>query len=332
MEGECVHAETEKEIEGLTCSAPSSPLFIMKIVLLGTSSAVPTLTRGLSSTALIREGEVFLFDCGEGTQLQLMRSGVRRSRIHSIFIGHLHGDHLYGLNGLISTLQLDGRETPLNVFGPEGVRSFLLASFRTQELQLGFPMQIQEFPRGFKGRVLDEPDFFVEARPLDHTIFCLGWRFQEKPKPGVFDLAKAEELGIPRGPLYGRLQHGETVVLPDGRTIPPEAVVGPARSGKSVVYCLDTQFSQRSIDLAGDCTCLIHETTFGQDGLDMARDRKHSTMEDAARVAREAGAAQLIATHFSSRYDVRQIKEIRDAAVDVFESITLGKDLLEIEI
>lgn len=304
----------------------------MRIVLLGTSSAVPTLTRGLSATALIREGEVFLFDCGEGTQLQLMRSGVRRSRIHSIFIGHLHGDHLYGLNGLISTLQLDGRETPLNVFGPEGVRNFLLASFRTQELQLGFPIQIQEFPRGFRGRVLDEPDFFVDARPLDHTIFCLGWRFEEKPKPGVFDLSKAEALGIPRGPLYGRLQRGETIELPDGRTISADAVVGPPRPGKSVVYCLDTQFSSRSIDLAAGCTCLIHETTFGQDGLDLARERKHSTMEDAARVAREAGVSQLVATHFSSRYDVRQIKEIRDAASGVFEAITLGKDLLEIEI
>ncbi len=304
----------------------------MKLVLLGTSSAVPTLTRGLSSTALIREGDVFLFDCGEGTQLQLMRAGVKRSRIHSIFIGHLHGDHLYGIAGLLSTLQLDGHETPLNVFGPEGLRAFLNAAFRTSDWQFTFKLTVQEFPRGYRGRVLDEEQFYVEALPLDHSIFCLGWRFQEKDKPGVFNLERALELGIPRGPLFGKLQHGESITLADGRMITPEMVLGEARPGKSIAYCLDTQFSQRSIQLAERCTALIHETTFGPDAVQMAKERKHSTMEDAARVAKEAGASKLIATHFSSRYDGRQIVQIGDDAREVFENITLGRDLLEIEL
>jgi ribonuclease Z len=304
----------------------------MKIVLLGTSSAVPTLTRGLSSTALVREGDVFLFDCGEGTQLQLMRSSVKRSRIHSIFIGHLHGDHLYGIAGLLSTLHLDGRETPLRVFGPEGLRLFLTAAFRTPDLQTTFKLTVQEFPRGYRGRVLDEEEYYVEALPLDHSIFCLGWRFQEKDRPGIFNLDRAQELGIPRGPMYGKLQHGESITLPDGRTITPEMVLGPPRHGKSVVYCLDTQFSERSIQLADHCTALIHETTFGPDAVDMARDRKHSTMEDAARVAKEAKAETLIATHFSSRYDGRQIAQIGEEARETFEKITLGRDLLEIDI
>jgi ribonuclease Z len=290
------------------------------------------LTRGLSATALIREGDVFLFDCGEGTQLQLMRSGVKRSRIHSIFIGHLHGDHLYGIAGLLSTLHLDGRETPLNVFGPEGLRVFLNASFRTSDLQFTFKLTVREFPRGFRGRVLDEDEFYVDALPLDHSIFCLGWRFQEKPKPGIFNLERAQELRIPRGPLYGRLQDGESIRLEDGRVITPEMVVGEKREGKSVVYCLDTQFSERSIQLADKCTALIHETTFGPDAVDMARERKHSTMEDAARVAKEAGAQRLIATHFSSRYDGRQVVQIRDEARSVFEEIVAGRDLLEVEI
>ena len=275
---------------------------------------------------------MFLFDCGEGTQLQLMRSGVKRSRIHSIFIGHLHGDHLYGIAGLLSTLHLDGREEPLNVFGPEGLRVFLNAAFRTSDLQFKFKLTVREFPRGYRGRVLDEEDFYVDALPLDHSIFCLGWRFQEKDKPGIFNLERAQELGIPRGPLYGKLQHGEPIRLADGRTITPDMVLGPARGGKSVVYCLDTQFSQRSIQLADKCTALIHETTFGPDAIDLARDRKHSTMEDAARVAKEAGAEKLIATHFSSRYDGRQIVQIADEAREVFENITTGKDLLEIEL
>ncbi len=304
----------------------------MRIVLLGTSSAVPTLSRGLSSTALVREGDVFLFDCGEGTQLQLMRSTVKRSRIHSIFIGHLHGDHLYGICGLISTLHLDGRETPLNVFGPEGLRVFLNAAFRTSDMQFSFKLTVQEFPRGYRGRVLEEDEFYVDALPLDHSIFCLGWRFQEKPRAGIFDLDRAEELKIPRGPLYGKLQDGQSITLPDGRTITPDMVLGPPRPGKSVVYCLDTQFSQRSIELADHCTALIHETTFGSEDAALARDRKHSTMDDAARVAKEARAEILIATHFSSRYDGRDIAKMGDAAREVFENITVGRDLLEVEI
>jgi ribonuclease Z len=304
----------------------------MRIVLLGTSSAVPTLTRGLSSTALVRGGDVFLFDCGEGTQLQLMRSTLRRSRIHSIFIGHLHGDHLYGIAGLISTLHLDGREAPLNVFGPEGVRNFLNAAFRTSEMQFSFKLTVREFKRGYRGRVLDEEEFHVDALPLDHSIFCLGWRFQEKHRPGVFNLEKAQELGIPRGPLYGCLQRGESIRLHDGRIITPDMVLGPPRPGKSVAYCLDTQFSERSIELAENCTALIHETTFGPDAIDMARERKHSTMEDAARVAKEAAVHQLVATHFSSRYDGRQVSQIANDARSVFEKIIVGRDLLEIEI
>jgi ribonuclease Z len=264
--------------------------------------------------------------------LQLMRSGVKRSRIHSIFIGHLHGDHLYGIAGLLSTLHLDGREEPLNVFGPEGLRGYLNASFRTADLQFTFRLHIQEFPRGFRGRVLEGPDFYVDALPLDHSIFCLGWRLQEKTKPGTFNLEQAEALGIPRGPLYGKLQHGESISLSDGRTITPDMVLGQPRPGKSVVYCLDTQFTERSVELAEGCTALIHETTFGPDAVEMARDRKHSTMEDAARVAREAGAEHLIATHFSSRYDGRQIVRMGDDARSIFERITVGRDLLEVEI
>lgn len=304
----------------------------MKIVLLGTSSAIPTLYRSLSSTALIREGDVFLFDCGEGTQVQLMRSGIRRSKIHSIFIGHLHGDHLYGINGLLSTLHLDNREAPLRVFGPQGLLHYLQAAFRTRNLKFSYPITVEEFPRGFRGRVLDEKEFYVDAMPLDHSIFCLGWRFQERDRPGIFNLARAEELGIPRGPLYGRLQDGCPVTLDDGRVISPDDVLGPPRPGKSIAYCLDTQFSEKSIELAQNTTALVHETTFGPDGIEMARERKHSTMEDAARVAKEARTGQLVATHFSSRYDGRDVRRIANEARGVFDNIRVAKDLLEIDI
>ena len=136
------------------------------------------------------------------------------------------------------------------MFGPEGIRNYLNASFRTADLQFTYGLRVQEFPRGFRGRVLDETELHVDALPLDHSIFCLGWRLQEKTRPGTFDLEEAQALGIPRGPMYGRLQDGESVTLPDGRVIKPEMVLGAPRPGKSVVYCLDTQFSERSIELA----------------------------------------------------------------------------------
>src|SRR4029079_7588905 len=204
-------------------------------------------------------------------------------------------DHLYGIAGLLSTMHLDGREEPLNVFGPEGIRNYLNASFRTADLQFTYDLRVREFPRGFRGRVLEEAEFHVDALPLDHSIFCLGWRLQEKTRPGTFNLEEAQALGIPRGPMYGRLQDGESVTLPDGRVIKPEMVLGAPRPGKSVVYCLDTQFSERFIELAENCQALIHESTFGADGVELAFERKHSTMDDAARVAREAKAEHLIA-------------------------------------
>jgi ribonuclease Z len=233
---------------------------------------------------------------------------------------------------LLSTIHLDGREEPLNVFGPDGIRNYLMASFRTSDLNFRFGLHVQEFPRGYRGRVLDEEEFYVDALPLEHSIFCLGWRLQEKTKPGTFNLEAAEALGIPRGPLYGKLQHGVSIALADGRVITPDMVLGPPRPGKSVVYCLDTQFSERSIELAENCTALIHESTFGTDDIELALDRKHSTMDDAARVAREAKAQHLIATHFSTRYDNRQVYKIGDEARGIFENITVGRDLLEVEI
>jgi ribonuclease Z len=148
----------------------------------------------------------------------------------------------------------------------------------------------------------------------------------------VFDLARAEELGIPRGRLYGQLQDGRPVTLEDGRVIQPRDVLGDPRPGKSVAYCLDTQFSKRSIALAEKSTVLIHETTFGPEGIEMARERKHSTMEDAARVAREAAAGMLVATHFSSRYDPREVKRIAEEARGVFENIRVARDLMEIDV
>ena len=218
------------------------------------------------------------------------------------------------------------------MFGPQGLAHFLHASFRTQRLTFSYPVTVEEFPRGFRGRVLDEPEFYVDALPLDHSIFCLGWRFQEKDRAGTFNLERAEQLGIPRGPLFGKLQKGLAVTLEDGRTIEPDTVLGPPRPGKSVAYCLDTQFSEKSIELAENSTVLIHETTFGPDGVDMARERKHSTMEDAARVAQEAGAGKLVATHFSSRYDGREVRRIADEARNVFENIRVAKDLMEIDV
>ncbi len=207
------------------------------------------MTRGLSATALVRDGDVFLFDCGEGTQLQLMRSTVKRSRIHTILIGHVHGGGPPGIAGLLSTLHLDGRETPLNVFGPEGLRVFLTAAFRSSDFQFSFKVTLKEFPRGFRGRSSTKKDFYVEALPLDHSIFCLGWRFQEKDKPGVFNLERARNNWAFRAaPFTGNCSTAKASRFRTAASLAPDMVVGRDRHTRASPWHIVWIRSFRTID------------------------------------------------------------------------------------
>lgn len=305
----------------------------MEVVILGTSSAAPTLRRRLSGTALLRDGEVFLFDCGEGTQFRFMKAELPRRKFTHIFITHLHGDHIFGLGGFISTMNLGGRDIPLVIHGPKGVRRFV--EFMTtfpRPTRLGFDLRVEELAPGYSGTVAEDDEWIVTCAPLDHTIPAFGYRFQEKDRPGRFDGALADALGVPFGPERGRLQRGEPVALADGRVVRPEELIGPPRPGKSLAYVTDTGFAINARKLALDVDLLIHEATYGDDALEMALDRKHSTIRHAATIARGARAKKFVATHFSTRYDGPALATLEAEGREVYPDLIMAYDLLRVEV
>ncbi|HEX8090990.1 MAG TPA: ribonuclease Z [Blastocatellia bacterium] len=303
----------------------------MRVIPLGTSSGKPTLKRNVSALAVAREGEWLLFDCGEGTQTQIARAGLNPSRLSAIFITHLHGDHFNGLSGLLSTMGLDRRERGLALVGPQGMREYLDTLARLKILFVNYPLEIKEFSSvGELTTVYDAADYSVCARALDHRIFALGYRVQERERPGRFNLERAHSLGIPEGPLFGRLQSGNDVRLADGRVIHPSDVLGPRRRGKAVAYCTDTRPFAGSIELARGADLLIHEATYTRELTEEAREYGHSTAEQAGRMARDSGARQLLITHFSTRYP--DATALLEEARAVFPNTIMAQDLVEVEV
>lgn len=307
----------------------------MKIIPLGTSSGKPTLRRNVSALAVVGEGEWWLFDCGEGTQMQIARAGLSPQKLVGIFISHLHGDHFNGLPGLLSSMSLDSREKELTLVAPTGTGDYLdlLASLKI--CYVNYPLNLIEFnEKSFVDKaqslVYESPRFTVVTRPLDHRVFALGYRLEEKAKPGRFNLERARELGIPAGPLYSRLQSGHPITLADGRTIQPSEVLGEPRPGKVISYCLDTRPCLNAVKLSENADWLIHEATFTEDHIEESHHFGHSTAVQAAEIATEARAKHLLITHFSSRYtDVRQLTE---EARTIFPNTIAAEDLMEFEV
>jgi ribonuclease Z len=305
----------------------------LQITILGTSSAVPTFRRSLSATLLDRGAECFLFDCGEATQFQLMRAGARRGRLRHIFITHLHGDHVFGLAGLLSSLALNQRDVGVDIHGPVGIKRYV-DFFRTfpKRMTYSFPVRVHEIPTGFEGEVASGKGWTVTTIPLLHRVPTQGYRFEEAPRPGEFDGEKADELGVPFGPQRGELVRGSSVTLEDGRVIAPEDVVGPSRPGRTFVYCTDTGYCVNAKRLAQDCDLLLHETTYADDFAHLAEERMHSTIRQAASVARAARARQFVATHFSTRYDKHRIKDLEAEGREVYPDLIMAKDLMTLEV
>jgi ribonuclease Z len=303
----------------------------MKVVPLGTSSGKPTLRRGLSALAVVCEREWLLFDCGEGTQMQIQRAGLAPSRLAAVFITHLHGDHFNGLAGLLSTLGLDRRARELTLVGPVGIRDYIDTLARLKALYVEYPLVLREFSSMSEmTSVFEAPDYTVSARELDHRIFALGYRVEEHPRPGRFNLDRARELGIPEGPMFGSLQSGSAVTLDDGRVIEPAEVLGPERAGKSLAYCLDTRPCRASVELARGVDLLIHEATYTEELAEEARQYGHSTAAQAARMAMEADARRLLLTHFSTRYP--DATPLLEEARCVFVETRLAQELVEIAV
>nr|AIA10966.1 B12 binding domain protein [uncultured bacterium] len=303
----------------------------MRIIPLGTSSGKPTLKRNVSALAVAREGEWLLFDCGEGTQTQIARAGLNPGRLAAIFITHLHGDHFNGLPGLLSTMGLDRRTRQLTLVGPQGMREYLDTLARLKILFVNYPFEVKEYGSMRElTTVYDAADYTVIAYPLDHRIFDIGYRLQERPRPGRFDLERATALGIPEGPLFGRLQSGKDVQLDDGRVIHPSDVLGSPRSGKAIAYCTDTRPFAGSVELARDADLLVHEATYTKELTEEAREYGHSTAAQAGCVARDSGARQLLITHFSTRYT--DATPLLEEARAVFSNTIMAQDLVEVEV
>jgi ribonuclease Z len=307
----------------------------MKIIPLGTSSGKPTLRRNVSALAVVGEGEWWLFDCGEGTQTQIARAGISPQKLAGVFISHLHGDHFNGLPGLLSTMSLDQREKELTLVGPTGIDEYLRLLARLNICHVNYPLRLREFDAqyfagGEQELVYESARFTVTTRPLDHRIFALGYRLEEKTKPGRFNLERAKALGIPPGPLYSRLQSGQSITLEDGRMIHPSEVLGPPRPGKVVSYCLDTRPCANAVKLSENADWLIHEATFTEELIEESNHFGHSTAIQAAEIAIEAKARRLLITHFSSRFpDIRLLLE---EARSVFPQTVAAEDLIEVEV
>lgn len=300
----------------------------VKVVFLGTGSGKPTPQRGVSSVMLFRDGESLMFDCGEGTQMQIARSSLRPGAISAIFITHFHGDHVNGLPGLLGSFTLNNREEPIDVIGPEGISKWFETLKELRILWPSFPIRVHEVAE--PGVCFRADTFHVEARRLRHRVPTWGYAYVESERPGRFDLDAAKALDIPAGPVFGQLQRGETVTLEDGRVISPEQVLGASRPGLKVAYCTDTSPCEGALELARDADLLIHEATYPAGEEKLAKSRGHSSAGDAARCALEGGALRLALTHISQKH--RYLDMYQQGAEEIFPNTVVAYDLMEIDV
>ena len=300
----------------------------MRLIVLGTSCSNPTVERNLTATALQFDGNWFLFDCPEGTQRQMMKAGVSYMRVHSIFLSHFHADHVLGLPGLIATMAMHERDTPLNIFGPKGTKKEIEKVMDLALMKKNFEIKVKEVS---KGVIVEGEKYAVEAFPLKHGITCLGFSFKESDKTGTFQREKALKLGIPEGPLWSKLQKGESVKA-KGKTFKPEQVMDyeKGRQGKKVSIVMDTLPSDSYFDAIKDSDVLVHEAAFLEKHITRAKETKHSTAKQAAWVAAQTGAKKLVIVHISPRYKKNSMVE--NEARQEFGNVVVPKDLEEIEV
>jgi len=308
----------------------------VELTFLGTGSGAPTRARNVSAIALQlpQRSEWWLIDCGEATQHQILRcQHLRLSNLTRIFITHLHGDHCFGLPGLLASRALAlGGTSPVSIHGPEALEPWLKATLRATAMRFGFPVQIEPTQPGL---LFDDGGFTVSSAPVRHRIEAWAYRVQEHDQPGRFNIESARALGIPEGPVYGRLKRGETVTLDDGRVVDGTSLVGPERPGRGVVFGGDTAWSQELLSLARNADLLVHEATYSHEERELADRASHSTALSAAKLARGAQVRELVLTHFSSRYEgngERSVDDLVDEARTLFPRTRAAHDFLRLAV
>ena len=306
---------------------------MLALTFLGTSAARPTVERNVSSLALTREGETLLFDCGEGTQRQMMRYGVSFA-LRDIFFTHFHGDHFLGVIGLVRTLGLQGHEGSLRLWGPKGAKQVLKSAIMLGVERVPFEIEIEEVKPGDVvgegGRVKRE-GYGIHVFATEHGGGSIGYALVEAERYGRFDPEQARALGIPEGPMWGTMQRGESVTLADGRKLTADSVVGPKRPGRKVVITGDTRPCASVVDAAAGADLLVHEATFGEEEKERAKETFHSTAREAAQVALSAKVRKLVINHLSARYSISAEELVKEAR-EVFADTIAAKDGMTVEV
>lgn len=298
----------------------------MKLVFLGTSGAQPTETRGLSCICLEREGEILMFDAGESAQFSYLKSGLGWNKKMKIFVTHLHGDHCVGILGLLQTMTMKNRIESLEIYGPKGIDEFIAANIKILNFGLSYPIMISIIK---EGKVLDSKFYSIYACKANHSVTAFSYLFEEKDKPGRFNLEKAKSLGIPEGHLWKKLQNGEQIEI-NGKIITPDQVLGEKRPGKKIGISGDTMPTEELEKFFEGCDYLVFDATFLDELKEKALETQHSTAKQAAILGKNANVKNLILTHFSARYkdETQHLEE----AKQIHDSVITARDLLEVEI
>jgi ribonuclease Z len=299
----------------------------MRLVFLGTSSAVPTANRGLSSIALVRGAELLLFDAGEGMQRNFIKAGLGTNRKMKIFITHMHADHCIGILGLLQTMGLQGREKSVDIYGEPRLEEFLRENMRIINFRLTFDIIVRKIEKG--GVVVREKDYQVSCCETLHSVPSFAYCLEEFDRPGTFDISEAKRLGIPEGELYGKLQHGQNIIY-EGKTIRSAQVVGPPRKGRKIGISGDTRPTEELVKFFKGCDLLVFESTYGRDKQEKAIENGHSTAWEAASIAKTAKVDKLFLTHFSARYDETSV--LVKEATTIHKNVEAAEDLKVIRI
>ncbi|TKD70029.1 ribonuclease Z [Pseudalkalibacillus hwajinpoensis] len=302
----------------------------MEIIFLGTGAGIPSTKRNVSSSALrLDSGDIWLFDCGEATQHQILSTSITLSKITRIFITHLHGDHIFGLPGILGSRSFQGGESELVLYGPKGIKPFIECALRVSNTHLRYPLRIEEIEDGME---LKEKGLTIETGLLEHGIDSFGYRLEEDDKPGPLNADKLMELGVKPGPIYKKLKDGQSIELENGQIIHPDDVTGPVIRGRCIVVCGDTRYTNKAVNLAKGADILVHEATFSEEKRTLAYDYFHCTTAEAAYVAHKAEVSKLIINHISSRYQDQDINDLLNEARAVFRNTDIAFDQMTFQI
>lgn len=301
----------------------------LEVFILGTSGMQPLPNRFLTSAAVRKEGELFLFDCGEGTQVSLKMLNLHWKRISRIFISHMHADHVTGLPGLLMLSSQVDRTEPLFIYGPAKLRDYIDSNRKLLDMYINYEIR---FVETVPGVIYEDESLTVEAVPLLHTKPCFGYVLTEKDRPGEFNVENAKALGVPMGPMWGRLQKGEEVVLDNGSVVKPEQVLGKTRKGIRFSYITDSMYISSITQHVEGSDLLLCEGMFDRSLSQDAFEKKHMTSSQAAKLALNANVKQLALTHYSPRYTDKELKILRDEAREIFENTVLARDRMVFEL